>query len=294
MMTDKNLARIARASETFAMVAVDQREALRGMFAAHQSEPVPDSMLAQFKVDVAEVLSPYGSALLVDEQFGLKPIMDAGVLNPTCGLIVAMDELIGPPGGAAVDTAIDHAVDPQRVKEIGGAALKLLVFYRPDDDPETRNKLAIEFVSACEKVGLPSVLEIICRPGKDATAFNREQALIDAAAEAATWNPSLYKAEVPYYGKGDPKLITEASKKISDAIGRPWVVLSNGVAAEDFADAVKASCLGGASGFLAGRAIWADVVGLPNYKEELVNRSIARLTHLCEIVDEFGKPFTSH
>lgn len=292
-MTDQNLARIARASGTFAMVAVDQREALRGMFAAHQSDPVPDSMLAQFKVDVAEVLSPYGSALLVDEQFGLKPIMDAGVLNPNCGLIVAMDELIGPPGGAAVDTEIDHTVDPQRVKEIGGAALKLLIFYRPDDDPETRNKLAIEFVSACEKVGLPSVLEIICRPGKDAAAFNREQALIDAAAEAAAWNPSLYKAEVPYYGKGDPSLITEASKKISDAIGAPWVVLSNGVAAEDFADAVKASCLGGASGFLAGRAIWADVVGLPNYKAELVNRSIARLTNLCEIVDEFGKPFTS-
>lgn len=293
MMTDQNLARIARESGTFAMVAVDQREALRGMFAAHQSEPVPDSMLAQFKVDVAEVLSPFGSALLVDEQFGLKPIMDAGVLNPNCGLIVAMDELIGPPGGAAVDTALDHTVDPQRVKEIGGAALKLLIFYRPDDDPETRNKLAIEFVSACEKVGLPSVLEIICRPGKDAATFNREQALIDAAAEASTWNPSLYKAEVPYYGKGDPNLITEASKKISDAIGAPWVVLSNGVAAEDFADAVKASCLGGASGFLAGRAIWADVVGLPNYKTELVNRSISRLTHLCEIVDEFGKPFTS-
>ncbi|MGA1329641.1 MAG: hypothetical protein ACO3ZX_04760 [Candidatus Nanopelagicales bacterium] len=288
-----NLTRIARASGTFAMVAVDQREALRGMFAAHQTEPVPDSMLAQFKVDVAEVLSPYGSALLVDEQFGLKPIMDAGVLNSNCGLIVAMDELIGPPGGAAVDTAIDHTVDPARVKDIGGAALKLLIFYRPDDDPAVREKLALEFVSACEKVGLPSVLEIICRPGKDAAAFDREQALIDAAKEAAAWNPSLYKAEVPFYGKGDPAKITEASKKISEAIGRPWVVLSNGVAAEDFAAAVKASCLGGASGFLAGRAIWADVIGTANYKAELVNRSIQRLTNLCAIVDEFGTPFTN-
>lgn len=293
-MTDQNLAKIARPSGTFAMVAVDQREALRGMFAAHQSDPVPDSMLAQFKVDVAEVLSPYGSALLVDEQFGLKPIMDAGVLNPNCGLIVAMDELIGPPGGAAVDTAIDHTVDPARVKEIGGAALKLLIFYRPDEDPETRNKLAVEFIAACEKVNLPSVLEIICRPGKDPANFDREQALIDAATEAAAWNPSLYKAEVPYYGKGDPAKITEASKQITDAIGRPWVVLSNGVAAADFAGAVKAACLGGASGFLAGRAIWADVVGLPNYKAELANRSIERLTNLCQIVDEFGKPFTSH
>lgn len=292
-MADSSLSKLARHSGTFAMVAVDQREALRGMFAAHQSEPVPDSMLAQFKVDVAEVLSPFGSALLVDEQFGLKPIMDSGVLNPNCGLIVAMDELIGPPGGAAVDTAIDHSVDPNRVKEIGGAALKLLIFYRPDDDPAARAELANEFVAVCKNVGLPSVLEIICRPGKDESKFNREQALIDAAKEAASWNPSLYKAEVPYYGKGDPALITEASKKITDAIGRPWVVLSNGVAAENFASAVRASCLGGASGFLAGRAIWADVIGTPDYKTELKNRSIARLTQLCEIVDEFGAPFTS-
>lgn len=292
-MADSSLSKLARHSGTFAMVAVDQREALRGMFAAHQSEPVPDSMLAQFKVDVAEVLSPFGSALLVDEQFGLKPIMDSGVLNPNCGLIVAMDELIGPPGGAAVDTTIDHSVDPNRVKEIGGAALKLLIFYRPDDDPAARAELANEFVAVCKNVGLPSVLEIICRPGKDESKFNREQALIDAAKEAASWNPSLYKAEVPYYGKGEPALITEASKKITDAIGRPWVVLSNGVAAEDFASAVRASCLGGASGFLAGRAIWADVIGTPDYKTELKNRSIARLTQLCEIVDEFGAPFTS-
>jgi sulfofructosephosphate aldolase len=292
-MTNSGLSKIARSSGTFAMVAVDQREALRGMFAAHQSEPVPDSVLAQFKVDVAEVLSPHGSALLVDEQFGLKPIIDAGVLNQNCGLIVAMDELIGPPGGAATDTAIDHSVDPTRVKDIGGAALKLLIFYRPDDNPETRAQLANEFITKCSLAGLPSVLEIICRPGKDPSVFNREQALIDAALEASNWSPSLYKAEVPYFGKGDPQLIIEQSKKITEAIQGPWVVLSNGVAAQDFAGAVKASCQGGASGFLAGRAIWADVIGEPDYKGALKSRSVSRLTHLCEIVDEFGVTFTN-
>ena len=47
------LTNLARPSGALAMVAVDQREALRGMFAAHQSTPVPDSQLTQFKVDVA-------------------------------------------------------------------------------------------------------------------------------------------------------------------------------------------------------------------------------------------------
>ena len=52
------LTNLARPSGALAMVAVDQREALRGMFAAHQSTPVPDSQLTQFKVDVARELSP--------------------------------------------------------------------------------------------------------------------------------------------------------------------------------------------------------------------------------------------
>jgi sulfofructosephosphate aldolase len=52
------LTKLARPSGALAMVAVDQREALRGMFAPHQSTPVPDSQLTQFKVDVARELSP--------------------------------------------------------------------------------------------------------------------------------------------------------------------------------------------------------------------------------------------
>ena len=47
----KPLTKLARPSGALAMVAVDQREALRGMFAPHQSTPVPDSQLTQFKVD---------------------------------------------------------------------------------------------------------------------------------------------------------------------------------------------------------------------------------------------------
>ena len=70
------LAKISRPSGALAMVAVDQREALRGMFANHQSEPVSDSQLTQFKVDVARELTPYASALLVDQEFGIDAIVE--------------------------------------------------------------------------------------------------------------------------------------------------------------------------------------------------------------------------
>jgi sulfofructosephosphate aldolase len=275
------------------MVAVDQREALRGMFAAHQSTPVHDSQLTQFKVDVARELSPFASALLVDQEFGIDAIIDQKALSSSCGLIAAADLLVGPAGGAATDTAVDPDVDPIRMRDIGSVGLKFLVLWRNDESPESRLKLVDEFNQLCAKSGLPSIIEVIVKPPTDTSrSFDREEELIIAAKEASTWNADLYKAEVPFHGEGDLLAITRNSQRISEAVGTPWVVLSNGVKAPFFADAVKACAQGGASGFLAGRAVWADIVGSADIPAALREVSIPRLEKLAEIVDQYARPWS--
>ena len=287
------LTNLARPSGALAMVAVDQREALRGMFAAHQSTPVPDSQLTQFKVDVARELSPFASALLVDQEFGIDAIIDQKALAPTCGLIAAADVLVGPAGGAATDTAVDPDVDPLRMRDIGSVGLKFLVLWRNDESPESRLKLVDEFNALCEKSGLPSIIEVIVKPPTDTSrSFDREEELIIAAKEAANWKADLYKAEVPFHGEGDLLSITRNSQRITEAVGTPWVVLSNGVKAPFFADAVKACAQGGASGFLAGRAVWADIVGSADIPAALREVSIPRLEKLAEIVDQYARPWS--
>ena len=287
------LTNLARPSGALAMVAVDQREALRGMFAAHQSTPVPDSQLTQFKVDVARELSPFASALLVDQEFGIDAIINQTVLVPTCGLIAAADLLVGPAGGAATDTAVDPDVDPLRMRDIGSVGLKFLVLWRNDESPESRLKLVDEFNALCEKSGLPSIIEVIVKPPTDSSrSFDREEELIIAAKEAANWKADLYKAEVPFHGEGDPLAITRNAQRITEAVGTPWVVLSNGVKAPFFADAVKACAQGGASGFLAGRAVWADIVGAADIPAALREVSIPRLEKLAEIVDKYARPWS--
>jgi sulfofructosephosphate aldolase len=287
------LTNLARPSGALAMVAVDQREALRGMFAAHQSNPVPDSQLTQFKVDVARELSPFASALLVDQEFGIDAIIDQKALAPTCGLIAAADLLVGPAGGAATDTAVDPDVDPMRMRDIGSVGLKFLVLWRNDESPESRLKLVDEFNQLCAKSGLPSIIEVIVKPPTDSSrSFDREEELIIAAKEASTWNADLYKAEVPFHGEGDLLAITRNSQRITEAVGTPWVVLSNGVKAPFFADAVKACAQGGASGFLAGRAVWADIVGSADIPAALREVSIPRLEKLAEIVDQYARPWS--
>ena len=287
------LTNLARPSGALAMVAVDQREALRGMFAAHQNTPVPDSQLTQFKVDVARELSPFASALLVDQEFGIDAIIDQKALSSSCGLIAAADLLVGPAGGAATDTAVDPDVDPIRMRDIGSVGLKFLVLWRNDESPESRLKLVDEFNQLCAKSGLPSIIEVIVKPPTDSSrSFDREEELIIAAKEASTWNADLYKAEVPFHGEGDLLAITRNSQRISEAVGTPWVVLSNGVKAPFFADAVKACAQGGASGFLAGRAVWADIVGSADIPAALREVSIPRLEKLAEIVDQYARPWS--
>jgi sulfofructosephosphate aldolase len=288
------LTKLARPSGALAMVAVDQREALRGMFAAHQSTPVPDSQLTQFKVDVARELSPFASALLVDQEFGIDAIIDQKVLQGSCGLIAAADLLVGPAGGAATDTAVDPDVDPIRMRDIGSVGLKFLVLWRNDESPDVRAQLVEDFNKLCVVSGLPSIIEIIVKPPTDTSrSFNREEELIIAAREAAAWKPDLYKAEVPFHGEGDLSLVTKNAERISEAIGSPWVVLSNGVKQPFFNEAVKACAMGGASGFLAGRAVWADIVGSADIPKALREVSIPRLEQLAEIVDTHAKPWSS-
>ena len=288
------LTNLARPSGALAMVAVDQREALRGMFAAHQTTPVPDSQLTQFKVDVARELSPFASALLVDQEFGIDAIINQKALTGGCGLIAAADLLVGPPGGAATDTAIDPDVDPIRMRDIGSVGLKFLILWRNDESPDVRAQLVEDFNKLCKVSGLPSIIEIIVKAPTDTSkSFNREEELIIAAKEAATWKPDLYKAEVPFHGEGDLSAITKNAERISEAIGSPWVVLSNGVKQPFFNDAVKACAIGGASGFLAGRAVWADIVGSADIPKALREVSIPRLKALAEVVDTYAKPWSS-
>jgi sulfofructosephosphate aldolase len=74
------------------MLAIDQREAMRNMFAEHQAEPVSDEQVTAFKLAAARILTPYASAVLVDRQFAFDRVVAESAVAPGCGLIAAADE----------------------------------------------------------------------------------------------------------------------------------------------------------------------------------------------------------
>jgi sulfofructosephosphate aldolase len=90
---------------------------------------------------------------------------------------------------------------------------------------------------------------------------------------------------VPFQGKGDGAAIVEVAERITAALRCPWVVLSQGVTIPDYPRAVELSCQGGASGFLAGRAVWSDALETEDYRTAIAERSVARLQGLIAIID---------
>lgn len=286
-MTTYTLMDITRPSGGFAMLAVDQREAMRMMFsAAGVPAPVTDKQLTDFKVNTAKIVSPYASAILVDRQFCYRQIVEQNAIAQSCAMIVAADEFI-PGNGLPVDSVvIDRNIDPQGVKRDGGKALKLLVLWRSDEDPQQRLEMVREFNQLCHANGLLSIIEPVVRPPRRGDVFDREQAIIDAAKELGDSGADLYKVEMPLAGKGTQQELLAASQKLNEQINMPWVILSSGVDEKLFPRAVRMAMQAGASGFLAGRAVWSSVVGLPETELMLRDISVPKLQRLGEIVDE--------
>ena len=76
-----SLVALARPSGAFAMLALDQRESLRTMLGA-AGRPSDDRALTGFKVAAARALAASASAVLIDVDYGLAAVGEAGAIPP--------------------------------------------------------------------------------------------------------------------------------------------------------------------------------------------------------------------
>lgn len=261
----KTLADIADENGTFAIIAMDQRNTLRRMFDAVGEEATPEAM-AQAKVDVAAYLSPGASGLLLDPDFGVPAVRDSGKLASTCGLLVAAEPS---DRGNYNGEPRAHRIEEQGgqwVLDQGGDAVKFLVQInalraaQPGEPDLVAEGLDVVrgVVDDCRAAGIPSVIEnlVYTLPGEDKlTGEAKSEAIIASAAALSDLGMDLLKLEYP----GSP----EACRRLAEAIDVPWAVLSAGVDFDEFTEVLRISCdEGGASGFIAGRALWKETIGM--------------------------------
>jgi tagatose-1,6-bisphosphate aldolase len=262
-MTATGLDTLADDAGLLAVLAMDQRGTLRRMLTG-AGQPAEESDLRAFKVDIVGALSPLSTGVLLDPEFGVSAVQDAGALADGVGLLVAAEPATKDEWNGEYRTVLDPQRNAAWVKALGGQGLKFLVYWDPDrpaveGEPdlatEAMDRVA-EIVADCAAHGIPSIIEPLVSfapslPKK--SAEEKAESVIRSAERLATLSPSLLKLEWPGSAEG--------CKRVSDALGTvPWALLSAGVEYDAFVDRTVTALDNGASGIIAGRAIWGEAV----------------------------------
>lgn len=273
--------RMADEDGLFRMTAVDQRPPIKNPIAAHYGvDQAPFDDVAKFKAMLVETLQSESTAMLLDPHYAIPRGLD--YLSPTKGLIVTLeDSLFAENEGGRLSTEIDNW-SVEKIKRMGGDAVKVLAWYRPDAS-DAVNQAQKDFTKrigdACAKYDIPYLFELLVYPlaadahqTKDYIEMQGKRAddVLRSVEEFAKpeYGVDVFKLESPIPAKEVPahgEEGAEEAQKIFDEMGkisgRPWVMLSAGADKASFRNVLEHAYAAGASGYLAGRAIWLDAFG---------------------------------
>ncbi len=315
------LRRLADDQGRFKMLAVDQRPPIKDLVAAARGEQRPAyEDVALVKRLLVEELGAGSSAILVDPHYAYPKAIDA--VSPRQGLLLTLEDSVfeDTPTGRRSSAIDDWSVE--KIKRAGGDAVKVLAWYRPDAAPEV-NDHQKEYVAAigeeCRRFDIPFLFELLVYPfpgDQDHTTGYVEQPrkraehVLESIATFADsrFGVDVFKLEspipasdVPDPEAGDGDLV-EQTQNLFDEMNRlssvPWVMLSAGASQDAFRRIMVYAFRAGASGFLAGRAIWWDALShfpdIERTRTALRSESLPYLASLNALTDAAAMPWTEH
>jgi tagatose 1,6-diphosphate aldolase len=315
---DWGLRRLTDDAGRFKMLAVDQRPPIQDLVAAARAErdARPEDVCAVKRLLVQE-LAAGASAVLLDPHYAYPAAVDA--VSPHSGLLLTLEDsdFVETDGGRLSRSIDDWSVD--KIRRIGGDAVKVLAWYRPDAAPdviEHQQTYVAAIGEQCRRYDIPFLLELLVYPfpsdprhTSDYVEHPNKHAehvieSVETFADPA-YGVDVFKLEspIPAHLVPDPEsgVVGEvlATQKIFDALGAaspvPWVMLSAGATKDAFMRTLHYAFRAGASGFLAGRAIWWDELSaFPDIAacgDALATSSVAYLDAIGALTDAEAVPF---
>lgn len=268
-----------------AALAIDQRSALRKLFAkasGRAAEEIPAEWLREYKEKVSRFLTPHASAILLDPEYGLPA---ARVRDANAGLLLAYEK-------SGYDKSVRGRL-PQtlagfrvkRLEEEGADGIKALLYYSPASVAEINSKKhawVAQIGEECRSVDIPFFLELVsyhddmdeksvefARAKPEAVTrsveeFCKPKYAVDVLKVGVPVNmnfvesPALPRSEAIY---SRPEAIAHF-RRASQAATVPFIYLSEGVSNETFVEALAlaAEAKSNYSGVLCGRATWQNGV----------------------------------
>jgi tagatose 1,6-diphosphate aldolase len=295
----RNLTVTSSEQAIFTIMAFDQRGTYQRMLP--QGATYEDAV--RIKSGIVGALSRYVSAVLLDAEYGLESLLG---LSGRSGLLMALEKsgYSGDSTGRKVD--FDPAWSVEKINRIGANGVKILTYYHPDSGAlaEEIEGVIQRVVEEAHRYDLPVFLEpysysIDPSISKESADFAEQRpAIITRTAQRlGRLGVDVLKLEFPYdvAFEQDQSLWLAACEVISAAIDIPWVLLSAGVDFATFEAQTRCACQGGASGYLAGRAIWKEAVTMSETERQqfVSTTAVERIKRLSEIAHTDARPWTA-
>ena len=322
-----SLRRLADADGFFTMTAVDQRPGV----VAHVAKVKGDSSAGQRYADVGAVkkllieeLSPVSSAMLVDPGFAYP--YAATSLDPRKGLLLTLEqfESIDSPGGRKTLAYPGWSVE--KIKRLGADGVKLMLWYRPDasnDVLDHQHALVRAVGDDCRRHDIAFLVEPLVYPLGESSGgavgtnsidhyhedpAKRPELVLDTLDELKKpeYGIDIFKLEtpLPIASVPDPDMTTSESREcqrwfdaIDAKLDRPWVMLSAGAAMEPFRRVLTYAFRAGASGYLAGRAIWWPAFrdrypDMDAFRAQVRSEGLPYVAKVQDALRRYGTPWT--
>jgi tagatose 1,6-diphosphate aldolase len=300
----RGLQQIADGRGIFAMCAMDHRGSMRRMINPDDPGAVGYETLVAYKRELCAALAPVSSAVLLDPLYGAAQVIASGALPRDVGLLVSLEASGYQGEKVARLTQLLPDWGAAKAKRMGASAAKLLVYYHPGlpEVAARQREVVGRVVEDCARADLPCLVEPVAYPVSEGDQDPREFArrkpdvVVQTARELTASGMDVLKAEFPAdlrFEQDEDRLLAYC-QALDEASQAPWVLLSAGVTYDEFARQVNIACRAGASGFLAGRAVWQEGMGLADETDRrrwLETVAVDRMRRLTDIAAEHGRPW---
>ena len=300
----RGLQEISTSDGYLTVLALDQRGSLIRAMGLKKEDPLLYEKIRDFKLDTVQELLPHCSAVLLDPQYSAAEAIYGGLVSGQKGIIVTTEETgyVEKPNGRTNQLIPGWSLE--KAKRMGASASKLLVYYNPKI--RSLAKLQEEFVRSlsdiAEDLDLPLLLEPMSYSSDPEIPKNsgefaqmRPQIVLDTVKNMGHLGIDLLKLEFPcdVNYELDESVWLNACEQITELSPVPWVLLSAGVNFNIFKKQLDIACRAGASGFVAGRAIWKEATSLDKKEriDFLITTAVKRTKELVTIVQEHASPW---
>lgn len=264
----RHLAQCSSDDGHFCIVAIDHRANLRAALDRAAPAALDDAAFVAFKADVLRHLLAPASAVLVDPVYGLGPGLAEHLIPGGCGILAPLEVTNYDVPPAERETVFIPGWSVGKLKRVGCTGVKLLLYYHPADARAAAKRDLVTRVAAdCAAHDIPFFLEPIVYPPDPAqplSAADHRAAVLAAVRDLGPLGVDVLKLEFPCDIRQEPGEIAweQACAAVTAASPVPWALLSGGGDYETFRRQAAVACAAGASGIIAGRALWGEAVAL--------------------------------